>query len=211
MLPRRTGTISPRVRTQCALYLQAVGRGEEAVESYARAVSDDPLNPYFRMNLANALLIAGRIPEAARECRRILELNEDYAMAWLFLSHATWLQGPLEEAIRYAEKAVALMPWTYPARGYLAALLTRGGDHARAAVELGKLGDGTVYGAAAGLCMNYTVLGELDSARDWAVRAIEQRSPFIIQMLRSPLADDLRHGAGWEQLANLLNLPQSAR
>jgi len=199
--------LSPMVRVCYGFYLTGIGQNAEAIEQMEQALIDDPLNLVLHLNLAMWLGIAGRHAETAKECRRILELDENYGFAWLTLSVANLRQGEMENALHAAEKTVALIPWSKGAQGSLAALLSITGDDGRAAEVLQKVGDGKTYGAPLGYCCYFMIRGEIDHAADWAARTIEQRAPMIINLLRGPLAEDLRRSPRWPELAKMMNLP----
>jgi eukaryotic-like serine/threonine-protein kinase len=203
------GPISPMARSCYARYLGALGRPAESIVEYEATLSDDPLNLFFRANLASGLLAAGRPADAADECRRILELAENYHSAWLLLSIASFQQGDSEEALPAARKAVALAPWNLEGKGILAGLLALAGDKNEAEQVLQRLGDGGAYGAPVGLVHYSLIIREIDQAADWAARAIGQRAPVIANILRAPFAADLRRSPRWPELTKLMNLPES--
>src|SRR5262249_18219463 len=68
--------VQPGVRQLCAFYLLAMGGLTGAIEELEHALREDPLNPYSRAILAFCYLTAGREADAAKECRRILELDD---------------------------------------------------------------------------------------------------------------------------------------
>jgi tetratricopeptide (TPR) repeat protein len=161
------------------------------------------------MLLEFCFLIAGRPADAARECHRILELDENYHLAYLHLSFGHAQQGELEKAVSTADKAHSLAPWNLTITGYLAGLLKRTGDVSRAVTMLQKLGDGKAYGAPLGFVYYYLVCSEIDQAANWAEKAIEQRAQAIPAVLRLPLAKELRSSSRWPALAKMMNLPEA--
>jgi len=66
---------------------------------------------------------------------------------------------------------------------------------------------GDSYGMPLGLCLYYWILGEIDQAADWAVKAMEQRSPPISFLASIFFRSSLR----WPALARLMSLPEEAR
>jgi hypothetical protein len=46
---------------------------------------------------------------------------------------------------------------------------------------------------------------------DWAEKAIEQRDPLMIFILRLPLAKALRSSSRWRGLAKMMNVPETAQ
>jgi len=97
-----------------------------------------------------------------------------------------------------------LTPWSNPIVGQLAALLVRTGATSRAEALLEGLRPGTTWGAPAGMAVFHAMCGEFDRAAEWAGRAIEDRFPLLVPMLR-PL---LQQSPGWPALARMMNLPE---
>jgi tetratricopeptide (TPR) repeat protein len=158
------------------------------------------------MLLEFCFLVAGRPADAAKECHRILELDENYHLAYLHLSFGHAQQGKLEEAVTTAAKAHSLAPWNLTIIGYFAGLLMRTGDVSRAVTMLQKLGDGKAYGAPLGFVYYYLACSEIGQAADWAEQAIQQRAQAIPAILQLPLAKDLRSSSRWPALAKMMNL-----
>jgi hypothetical protein len=95
------------------------------------------------------------------------------------------------------------MPWSNPIVGQLAALLIRAGEKDRARALTDTLGTGEAYGAPTGLAVFHALCGEFDRAAHWAERAIDERFPPLVAILRPLLHPSPR----WDALAKLMNLP----
>jgi eukaryotic-like serine/threonine-protein kinase len=203
------GPLPGGARMRYGHYLFCTGRPEAALREHESAVQGDPLNLQLRSILAVALMISGRDADAAGECRRILELDENYHLGHFYLSLALLPLGRIEEALASAEKAYSLAPWARSGIGQVAGLRKLIGDTGRAEAALEALGDGTASGAPLGFVHYYLVCSEIERAVDWAERAIEQREPSIVYFLLHPLAKPLRQSSRWPALAKMMNLPQS--
>jgi eukaryotic-like serine/threonine-protein kinase len=204
------GRFSPMASNRYARYLAAIGRVPEGLEVHRRALSEDPLNPYLRMNLVVGLRGAGRAGEAVDEIHLILERHENFGLAWHLLALSLLHFGKHAEALSAAERGLALMPWHAPSRGLLAGLLALAGDHDGAAKTLERLGHGEAYTDPAGFMFYFLILGKLDEAVDWAARAIDQRFPVIVDFLCLDLAAaELRRSPRWPELATMMNLPST--
>jgi len=202
------GSISPTASSRYARYLAVVGRVPEALEVHRRALSEDPLNPYLRVNLVVGLRAAGRAAESVDEIHRILEHDENFGLAWNLLALSLLYFGKHAEALSAAERGLALMPWHAPSRGMLAGLLALTGDQDRAAKILERLGDEKAYADFAGFMLHSLIVGKLDQAADWAAHAIGQRWPVIVDFLCLDLAAaELRRSPRWPELAAMMNLP----
>jgi tetratricopeptide (TPR) repeat protein len=201
------GPLTGGARSRYGYYLLFTGRTEAGLKEHEGAVEGDPLNLTIRSMFSVALIAAGRAAEAASECRRILELDENYHLGHLYLSLTYAGQGDIKEALASAEKAYSLAPWARSSTGYLAGLLKLTGDTGRAQQLLEKLGDGTDYGAPFGFVYYHLVCSEIEQAAEWVEKAIEQREPTIRFLLLLPLAKDLRQSSRWPALAKMMNLP----
>ncbi len=198
--------VPPRVHQAYAFYLHSLGRSAKAIEELERALVEDPLNLHSRIYLALALLVAGRDTDAAQECRRILELDNNHYMAFFLLSLFHAQQGRLVEATQAAEQAHSMAPWAMTVIGFLAGLRMRTGDPRRAAEVLQKLGTGEAYNAPYGFVYYWLLCAETDQAAYWVQKSVEQRSPNILAALRLPLATDLRASSRWSALAKMMNV-----
>ncbi|HUI06614.1 MAG TPA: tetratricopeptide repeat protein [Verrucomicrobiae bacterium] len=78
-------------------------------------------------NLGNALLDAGRVPEAIAQYERALEINSDYAQAHFNLGVALRTAGRLPEAVGHWEQALRLDPDFADARCNLGNALAEAG------------------------------------------------------------------------------------
>ncbi|MBZ5634978.1 MAG: protein kinase [Acidobacteriia bacterium] len=187
-------------------HLLPIGRTAEAVEAMEWGLQGDPLNLMYRWLLARGLRLAGRLDDVEAELRAVLEIDENYPHALATLGSICAQQGRFEEALTVTRKANAVMPWSNPVIGQLAALLVRTGAASQADHLIEKLGPGTAPGAASGLVIFHAVCGDLDRAAKWAELAIEQRDmPFV-----QNLGPFLQPTPWWPALAKLMNLPETA-
>ena len=87
-----------------ALYLEAVGEFEEAVEAGRAAVQLDPLSAVYNDTLAHALAAAGRVAEAREQIDRTLDLHPRFRSA---IETSGWIhvrEGNLEAALAEFER-----------------------------------------------------------------------------------------------------------
>jgi len=139
---------------------------------------------------------------------RVLELDPNVWLAYVWRGAHRAAQGRLAEACADAEKAYGLAPWNVIAIGLHAGLLHLNGDPAAARV-IGKLGDGTAFGAPCGLVTYYALRSELDVAAEWYEKAIQQwdtRAPWITANL---IGDRVTSHARWVALRGMMKLPQA--
>jgi serine/threonine-protein kinase len=190
-------------------HLRVVGRAEEAVAAHRRALEEDPLNLIIRVGHAVSLRAAGRDREAADEARRILEINPDYTPAYTLQAlDVTALPG--DEALAYAEKALAIAPWTRSLVGLLAGVLSRQGQDQRARDVLATL-DPEEFGGPAGLTMFHALRNEPEDAALWFERSIDQRHQFVpMILLTRPYLPVLRASSRWPALARRLKFSETS-
>jgi tetratricopeptide (TPR) repeat protein len=183
-------------------YLLPLGRAAEAVEAMAWGLEGDPLNLLYRHHWATGLRHLGMLEEAEAELRKILEVDENFPPALGTLGAICAQQGRLAEALAFTERAYTLTPWANAVAGQLAALLVRSGAGNCADVLLEKLLPGEAYGAPTGMALFYAMCGELDRAREWAEKSIDERYLEFVKVL----GPWLRSTPIWSALAKRMNL-----
>jgi serine/threonine-protein kinase len=201
--------VSPEIRHLHGYFLlRVVGRAAEAVAAHRRAIEEDPLNLIIRVGHAVSLRAAGRDQEAADEVRQILEIDPGYTAAYT-LQAADVTAMPPGEAVAYAEKALALAPWTQPIVGLLAGVLSRQGSEDRARELMAGL-DHAAHGVPAAFTMFHALRGEPDEAAQWFDRAIDQRHQFVpMILLTRPYLPVLRASSRWPALAQRVNFTET--
>ena len=132
-----------------ALYLQAAGRHEAAIEHYRLAVERNPLSEVLGAQVANAYACAGRHDEAIAHARALLTRVERSGRSaairarrvWLlnFVSRQLSMKGSHDEAIRAAERLVVLSHDTSSALARLAFAQALGGRRGPAKALLERL------------------------------------------------------------------------
>jgi TolB-like protein len=203
-LATRGDSVAPIIRFTSLLSLVPVGRSQEAVAEFERALQEDPLNLVGRFQLGFCLLVAGMPAQAEMEFRRLLDIDATFWPAFHGLTMTFALEGRLPEAIDPAERAFALAPWSSNTAGALAGLLRLRGDTRRAEETLGKLA-GQSAGSPIGFVIFHLLCSEPDKAADWAEKAIEQRDPRIATTLRL-FPRIWRSSPRWPALARQMNL-----
>ena len=119
----------------CAMCLTALGKAEEAILGYRRALQFRPQFFEALANLGNVLENARRFPEAAEVYRRALALRPDEALVLNGLGVCELAAGRFEEAAVALGRAVSLKPDLATALNNLATAEGKRGNGARA-IEL---------------------------------------------------------------------------
>jgi serine/threonine protein kinase len=160
-------------------YLMPMSRLRDAIAELERALQGDPLNTIFRLCLAFGLMQADRYEDASAECRRLLELDENYWFGYSVLAWSLLLRGMPAEALSAAEKGYSLAPWQSITTGTFAAVLQRTGDTKRAEQVLQPLRNAPdKYAGPRGLAVSHFLCGEIDQAADWLEKSVAQRDPY---------------------------------
>ena len=200
--------VPPLVLRGHALYcLLPTGQLIEAVETYQRALQQDPLNVQFRLGQAICLAAAGRFADAEAECRQILEIDSSFFLAYSLSSVLMERRGGFAEALECAERTYSLAPWYAGCVGCFAGMLKRTGNDGRAEELLQKLRESDEHQAPLGFLNFHLLCGETDQAAHWLGKLIEQRHSQAGALLR--LAQAAHPDPRWAAVAKKMNLPES--
>jgi serine/threonine-protein kinase len=204
-------TVPPEVRHMHGLfYLLPLGRSREASGEISRAALDDPLNSMYFMHLGISLYAADMTEEAYERLGQSLELDDRNWIARM--NHTHWLvnEARIAEALREAERTVALAPFSRAAAATMAAVLALHGDAGRSAELIRQLGPPETFAVPSALTVYYLLLQDFEKAAIWGEQAIEQRDVVIPFVLQLRIGRELRASAYWPKLAKLMNLPPAA-
>ena len=192
------------------LGLASLGRMSEAQAEIERAIQDDPLNFLWRAGLGNYLVGSGRLDEGETVLRQVLEVDDTFWLAHLWLAVVFFKRGLFVEALPFAEKAYSLVPGNVAAVGWLAGLLERTSDRRRAELLIGDLADSSTFGVPLGLTTYHCVRGDVDQAAQCLEKAIQQRDTRAPWILPRSAGGALVASAHWPRLARMMNLPPAA-
>ncbi len=190
-----------------ALYLQALGRVEEAIAEVERARELDPLSLLMETALGRALYMARRFEAAITQCRKALELDPDYVPARFNLGRLLAETGKAREAIGVFKKASK--------RGevlYLAALgyaYARAEEEERARGVLMQLEELArhSYVSAYEVAKIHVGLGEKAEALEWLERAYAERAVGLVAVKVDPVFDPLHSDQQFQGLLRRMALP----
>lgn len=194
-------------------YLMLLGRSDESIAVFQRAVELEPLLPLATSWLACALFYAKRFEESIETHRRALELDRDWLWSHIYLAHNYSQLGRHTEALAHADKVEAIAEATGDA--YL--LVYLGGNYACAGKEekAREILEGATDLHAKGSIDAVTVgvilgqLGETDEAFRWLNRAVDERvglslylkvygRTFLKDLRSDPRYDDVLRRVGFD-------------
>ena len=183
------------------------GNSEEAIVLARRAIEEDPLDIWPRMNLHAYLQETGQDGDALDQLQKVLELDPHQVVALVSMAMILADRGELAQAVKIARRAYAIAPWYPDAIAVLAALTRREGAVAESDSLTHALGAGAAVGDATVHALFHLLCGEVDLGADWAEKAIEERNLTITLYLRFVVAKELRASPRWPAIAKMMNLP----
>ena len=186
--------------------LQALERYDEAIAMLTRAQELDPLA--HRLDVATALLRAGRNDEALRVARAATDLDPHDSRGRATLGWAYLKSGEHDAGLAELKKAVALTPGatTWLAQlGEAYGLAGKVEDARRVLAQLQELSQ-QGYVSPYHMAYVYTGLGETDSAIDWLQRAFRERAGAVYGIKGSFLFTSLRSHPRFTALLRTMNL-----
>ena len=183
------------------------GNTEHAIILARRAVEEDPLDLWPRMNLHAYFQDVGREGDALEQLQKVLEIDPHQMVALVSMAMIVAHRGDLKDALKIARRAYAIAPWYPDAIAVLAALTRREGAVAESHSLTQALGAGATAGGATVHALFHLLCGEVDLGADWAEKAIKERDLTITLYLRFVVAKELRASHRWPAIAKLMNLP----
>jgi len=197
-------SVPPMVRMWYGFWLLRVtGPTQEGLDLMQGALRDDPLNYIMYHTYGATLSVAGRMEEAEAVLRKGAELPASFAF-YVELALALVARGKIDDALRAVETAFERAPWNAYVLGTLAGVTALAGDDARSQETLRLLDE--VQDKAFGFSVAYVLRGELETAAQWVSRMLDERLPWIGQLMY-PFAAPLRESAWWPPLREKLRLP----
>ena len=186
--------------------LLALERYDEAIAMLTRAQELDPVA--HRVDVATALLRAGRYDEAFQAARAMIELDPHYARGRSTLGWAYLKKGLNDEGLAELKKSVALSPGStnwLAQLGQAYGLVGKVGEAREVLQQLQELARQR-YVSPYHMAYVYTGLGEQDSAMDWLERACRERAGAVYGIKGSFLFVTLRSHPRFIALLRKMNL-----
>jgi tetratricopeptide (TPR) repeat protein len=183
------------------------GNVTEAIALAERAIEEDPLDVWTRMNQHAYLQAGGRDRDALEQLKKVLELDPNQAVAMVSLAMIQADLGNLQEALATARQAHSIGPWLPETTGVLAAFLLRNGDQTESESIAKTMGSGAVPGDARAQALFHLLCGEVDKGADWAEQAINEGDLAMRTIyIRFVACKQLRASHRWPKIAKMINL-----
>ena len=191
-----------------SLYLEAMGRGEEAILQARRARELDPISKGAASNMATQLANAGRFEEAAAEITQALELDARFWGTHWVLGNLHFRQGDYTAATAAFQHAVDFSERnsvSLSSLGFAHALAGRRPEAEALLQELQDLGKER-YVSPAFVAAIYAGLGQKDEAFGWLEEAFRLRSRYLVWLKVAPEYEQLRSDPRYQELIARIGL-----
>ena len=172
--------------------LDALDRGDEALDQKRRALERDPLSPQVHLQICQSYWNQRRYDDAIEWANKALAIDPQHLLAREFLAGAYWAMGDfdrhmaenLKHAEAYGMSSEALEPLrrTYAAGGRVAVV--------RAAIDQASANPGRFPDLQ--LAILGGEIGDLDLAFHHLYRAIDAHDPCLVDLAVAPQWDPLR-------------------
>jgi tetratricopeptide (TPR) repeat protein len=175
-------------------FLAVLGRVDESIAEFGKAVALDPLSPIKGAALAWGYYFGRRYREAIELARRALELDPAMAVTHLWLGMALDQAGATDDAVRSYEEGVRHSKGEPLGLAFLAHGLARAGRIDEARARLSELEEmrSRRYVSAYDLAVIHTGLGDTEAALDLLQRGYEERTHWMALLQVEPRLDPLR-------------------
>jgi TolB-like protein/DNA-binding winged helix-turn-helix (wHTH) protein/Tfp pilus assembly protein PilF len=190
--------------------LSTMGRPEEAIANYKRALELDPLSPAINGVLGQTFYFTRRYDQAIEQLRKTLELDPNLFFARAYLAYAYLRKSMNKEAIAELEKHMVIghgHPWAVAEFGYAYAVLGRKPEAQSMLDQLIRRSK-QEFVAADAMAKVYVGLGEKGKAFEWLEKGYERRSLGLggVDLKVDPVWDPLRSDPRFADLLRRMNL-----
>jgi serine/threonine-protein kinase len=189
------------------LVLSMLGRDDEAIAAFRRAIELDPVTPWILSDFCWILLNARKYREVLEVANTAIELDPSLVPPYGSAATVSLLLGNHDAAIAMSEQADSLSvnPYYLGALGYTYASAGRREEALTILDSLMALSEQR-YVAPRAVAIAYLGLDSLDAAIDWYMEAAKIRDPGVNMFIRNPRADALQDHPRYPELLRLMGL-----
>lgn len=197
----------PTAHQWYSLYLNAVGRPEEAIGEAKRALDLDPLSLPINYQVASAYYLSRRYDEAIEQGRKSIEMDPNFPLSHRGLARAYSAKGMYPEAIAEWQKYQDLNPGS-DALANLTYCYGRAGDQRQALHGLDTLQARSREGYVPpyAFAMAYVGMGEKDQAFVRLEQAIMNRESLVVFLNVDAIWDPIRSDPRFADLVRRIGL-----
>lgn len=183
---------SPAAHQWYALYLDLLGRFEEATREVERARALDPVSLVVNTMMGLQSYLARDYDRELEQMRRTVELDPGQFLGHWGLGLALQHKGQPEEALGEHRRALELLGGSAFMKAVLARSLAVSGRGDEARAVLAEIAQASGYLSPYQRATIHVALGERDEALACLEGAGEDRDPWLVWIKVDPMLDDLR-------------------
>lgn len=200
-----SGDAAPYVHL--ADYLSIQGVHDQAVLTFQKALSIDPISRVYLGHFGLILYRARQYDRALEQCHKALELDPNYANAMWFLALSLEGTGQMSESVSVLKRAVAVSAGGSHYKAFLGRAQSLAGDHQAGFTILQELESrrGTEYISPFDLALVHLGLGNREAGLELLEEAYAQRV-FRLVELTWPIFDDLRTDPRFQTIVRRIGL-----
>jgi len=195
-----------------SIYLETVGRHNEAIEHLQLAIASDPLSIGVYDTGANVWFQAHEFDRAIEQGRKILELDQNDPRGYEQITVSLIQKGDYQQAVTLGRKGLQLTgdPGDPVFSTLLSVAYGRLGQPRQSAEHLNNLQEAARkngYVPLGFLAIIHAGLGRKDAAMDSLEKAYQTRDPYMVRLKVSPWFDDLQSHPRFQALLRKMNFP----
>ena len=174
-------------------YLCVMQRLDESIEVSKQAQEIDPLSMNINANVARAFYFSKKYDEAIAECKKAIDMDKSFGVAYVTLGLAYEQKRMYPEAIEAFQKMLLIfdrIPWV-ASLGHAYAISGKRADALKIIEEL-KEQSQRRYVSPFHIGAIYNGLGDKDQAFVWFERAYADRSSLLLNLRMEPEFENIR-------------------
>jgi serine/threonine protein kinase/tetratricopeptide (TPR) repeat protein len=192
----------PYCRLCYGVWLNAMGRHEEAIAEMTAVVDLEPLSSIASNNLASVYYGAGHEDQAIEQHVKTVDLNPSFVLSYGPLALLYARKGMYEKALDQAEKYVALSGRDIRSRSFLSQVYAISGKREEAIACMEELKKEAPSHAAGGFAFIYAALGDSEQTFACLEKSYQERDVFLVFLRILP---EFRHLHGDPRFTDLLH------
>ena len=191
-------------------YLSSRGQSQEAVTVAKSALDLDPASPSLSHSLAVQFYLTRQFDQAIEQCRKTLEMDPNFAVAYAVLGQTYLAKGMNSEAAPVLEKYSALSQGSVDSLallGYSQARRRKKSQALRTIDELKETSKNS-FVPAFYFALVYAALEDKDQAFMWLEKGYDERFARFAYLKLEALWDPLRSDERFRDLVRRVGIPQ---
>jgi tetratricopeptide (TPR) repeat protein len=193
------------------LFLSSLGRSRDAIAAAKNTFNLDLTSPALSHSVAIQLYLAREFDQSIEQCRKTVELDPNFPIAYSVFATDYAGKGMFPEALQAAEKYASLSRSGAQALGVLGYVQARLGKRAEAQHTLEQLTAASKQGYAPAYYFGliYAGLGDHDRAFEALNKAYDERFARLAYLRQEALWDTLRDDPRYAKLLSRVGFPQN--